>query len=176
MLINFKDHPEFTPNLSPRQIFEYGSFGGGYFRDIESPSYSGTAALTSLPPDLWQGIDKDLILLSTPDKANNKYGVNAGTSLEAWRNKGWIKESIDPYGWVQWYCHFYYGRRVLDDARQIKRWLSFAGPNGRFRKRLISEINKKNGKFDDYSISPVIRQSLQHWAYELTEEDFNGSK
>ena len=27
-------------------------------------------------------------------------------------------------------------------------------------------------KFDDYSISPKIRQILLHWGYELTEKDF----
>ena len=26
--------------------------------------------------------------------------------------------------------------------------------------------------FDDYSISPKIRQTLLHWGYELTEKDF----
>ena len=34
-------------------------------------------------------------------------------------------------------------------------------------------MTKDNGsKFDDYSISPKIRQILLHWGYELTEEDF----
>ena len=28
-----------------------------------------------------------------------------------------------------------------------------------------------NGRFDDYSISPVIRQVLLHWVYELVEDD-----
>ena len=28
------------------------------------------------------------------------------------------------------------------------------------------------GKFDDYSISPEIRQSLLHWGFELIEKDF----
>ena len=27
-------------------------------------------------------------------------------------------------------------------------------------------------KYDDYSISPKIRQILLHWGYELTEKDF----
>ena len=27
-------------------------------------------------------------------------------------------------------------------------------------------------RWDDKSVSPVIRQSLLHWAYELTEADF----
>ena len=30
--------------------------------------------------------------------------------------------------------------------------------------------------YNDYSISPVIRQSLQHWGYQLTKEDFNKFK
>ena len=34
----FKDYPEFTPNLTPKQIFALGSFidWGGYWRDINS--------------------------------------------------------------------------------------------------------------------------------------------
>ena len=32
----FADHPEFTPNLSPREIFEQGAFGGTYWRKIHS--------------------------------------------------------------------------------------------------------------------------------------------
>ena len=33
-------------------------------------------------------------------------------------------------------------------------------------------IKDAGSKFDDYSISPKIRQSLLHWGYELTEEVF----
>ena len=32
-------------------------------------------------------------------------------------------------------------------------------------------IKDKNAKFDDYSISPKIRQILLHWGYELVESD-----
>ena len=32
-------------------------------------------------------------------------------------------------------------------------------------------IKKAGSKFDDYSISPKIRQILLHWGYELTESD-----
>ena len=28
-----------------------------------------------------------------------------------------------------------------------------------------------NGRFDYYSISPVIRQFLSHWSYKLVEDD-----
>ena len=33
-------------------------------------------------------------------------------------------------------------------------------------------IREAGSKFDDYSISPKIRQTLLHWGYELTEEYF----
>ena len=33
-------------------------------------------------------------------------------------------------------------------------------------------IKNSSSKFDDYLISPKIRQILLHWGYELTEEDF----
>ena len=40
------------------------------------------------------------------------------------------------------------------------------------RNHLINRIIAKNGDYDDESISPVVRQSLQHWGYRLTMEDF----
>ena len=33
-------------------------------------------------------------------------------------------------------------------------------------------IKDSGSKYDDYSISPKIRQTLLHWGYELTEKDF----
>ena len=33
-------------------------------------------------------------------------------------------------------------------------------------------IRDAGGKFDDYSISPKIRQILLHWHYKLIEKDF----
>ena len=32
----FKDYPDFKPNLTPREIFLMGSFGGTYWRPIYS--------------------------------------------------------------------------------------------------------------------------------------------
>jgi len=32
----FKDYPNFRPNISPRDIFKLGSFGGTYWRPIYS--------------------------------------------------------------------------------------------------------------------------------------------
>ena len=43
---------------------------------------------------------------------------------------------------------------------------------GRVRDKLVKLIKDAGSKYDDYSVSPKIRQSLLHWGYELTEEDF----
>merc|ERR1719329_1798979 len=32
----FADHPEFSPNLTPAEVLQRGSFGGTYFRPIDS--------------------------------------------------------------------------------------------------------------------------------------------
>jgi hypothetical protein len=65
------------------------------------------------------------------------------------------------------------GNRSPDDKWQISRWEKTAGPNSRFRKWLINMISEKNAKYNDYDISPKIRQTLQHWGYELTNKDYN---
>tara|TARA_X000000950_G_scaffold280707_1_gene375930 strand:- start:395 stop:1360 length:966 start_codon:yes stop_codon:yes gene_type:complete len=172
----FKDYPEFTPNLTPREIFKLGSFGGTYWR----PIYSGilNKSLKNVhkkyPKSWWAGIPEDHI--SRPfeeyDTNINKYGVKVGTTLEFWESKDWIKKE-NPYGWVHWYCDFFNGRRSSDDERQVKRWLQLASPSGRFMRFLVTQIEKKGGKWDDESISPKIRQVLQHWGYKLTKEDYD---
>ena len=40
----------------------------------------------------------------------------------------------------------------------------------RFRGKLVKMIGDADSKFDNYSISPKIRQILLYWGYELTEE------
>jgi hypothetical protein len=103
-------------------------------------------------------------------------------------SSGWIK-SIDPYGWFQWYCRFYAGRRSEDDLRQITRGLGVMGPTGRWRRQLENiclktlqgELMSGNLRDSDSdaveeiarrkSISPKIRQLLLHWGFELTALD-----
>ena len=61
------------------------------------------------------------------------------------------------------------GRRSEDDKRKINRWKKVVS---RFRRKLVKMIKDNGGTFDDYSISPKVRQILLHWGYELTEKDF----
>ena len=89
----------------------------------------------------------------------NKYGIKCGTSLRFWENKGWINK-IDPYGWFQWCFIYWLGRRSEDDERQINKWKRIAS---RFRGKLVQMIKDAGSKYDNYSISPKIRQILLHW-------------
>ena len=41
----------------------------------------------------------------------------------------------------------------------------------RFRGKLVEIIRDVGSKFEDYSISPKIRQILLHWGFELREKD-----
>ena len=42
----------------------------------------------------------------------------------------------------------------------------------RFKDKLFKMIKDAGRKFDDYSISPTIKQILLHWGYEFTEKHF----
>ena len=55
------------------------------------------------------------------------------------------------------------GRRPPDDERQIN-WIV-----SKFKGKLINMFKDVNSKFDDYSISPKIRQILLHWGFKLVE-------
>jgi hypothetical protein len=165
----------FKPNLTPRQIFIMGSFGGTYWRPIKSKFCKNILKNKHKKYTFLKNIPDKLMTkpFDQYDIKINKYKKKVGTTLELWENKGWIKES-HPYGWVQWYCEYYSGKRSSDDKRQIDRWMKLAGPNGRFRKWLVTMIIKKGdvNSWNDESISPAIRQTLQHWGYKLTKKDF----
>jgi len=173
--IKFKNYPDFKPNLTPEEMFRLGSFGGTYWRPIESKitNKSYKEQHLEFPKSWWKDIPNNWLSNPDCDKSINKYNVIVGTSLRDWEDKEWINE-LDPYGWVQWYCRFYEGRRNNDeDERQIKRWKGVTGENGRFRKWLVTLILKKKGEWNDEKISPKIRQTLQHWGYQLNKKDFD---
>lgn len=171
----FEEYPDFKPNLSPKEIFALGSFGGTYWRPIDSVFYKTKLRNKHLnyPASWWRGIPESH--LTSPwdkyDPAKNKYNVTVGTTLEYWECKGWIKKS-HPYGWVHWYCDFFLGKRCDDDARQVARWKKLAGQHGRFMRFLVTQIEKKKADWRDETVSPKIRQTLQHWGYVLTKKDY----
>lgn len=176
--ITFSDYPEFRPNLTPREMFKLGSFGGTYWRPIYSSvtkkNYKNVHK--KYPSSWWRGIPDSHLTTDFKDYdvKINKYKTKVGTTLDFWEGKNWIT-SHHPYGWVQWYCDFYQGKRGPDDERQIKRWMGVAGSKGRFKTRIVNMIKKEKRKrgarYNDPTISPKIRQTLQHWAYEIKPDD-----
>ena len=161
MKIFFPDHPDFQPNISPQQMFKIGIMGGCYFRPITSPDTHKTYNRRHLKYKFLKNIPLNKYARVDYDKSINLYKVQVGTSYEFWMKKGWIREDVDPYGWIEWYCNFWQGRRTPDDLRQIKRWKNIAGVNGRFRKQLQNKINKLG--VNDDSVYIRMRQTLLHW-------------
>ena len=136
-------HPDFRPELTPKEMLELGVFGGKYMTDC----------VEEFPAD-WFIHAK--LCAERHDPALNYFGVNASQPLSVWREKGWIYEE-DPRGWFQWYARYYMGRRCEDDARQIRRW--------RAVRRHVAQI-QRNCKPRDLRCRRKQRQALLHWAYD----------
>ena len=158
---------DFGTNKPPVEIIKEGAFGGTYFKDIYFGVNGKWYKNSWKEYDVLDNINQKYYCSDYYDVSVNKYGVKCGKSLRFWENKGWINP-IDPYGWFQWCFRYWLGRRSKDDERQIERW---KGIVNRFKGKLIEMIKKAGNKFDDYSISPKIRQILLHWGYESTESD-----
>lgn len=170
----FADAPAFRPTLTPEQVLRGGAWGGGYFRAIAS-GVTGRVhegAWRELPQAWLAGLSVPTRLAAPAyNAAVNKFGVRSGQDLRDWEGSAWITAQ-DPFGWFQWYCRYFQGRRSADDGRQLARWGALAGAKGRWKRNLIAKVAAAGRAFDDASVSPVVRQTLWHWAYALTEADY----
>ena len=136
--------PDFTPELTPKQMLALGVFGGKYMTDCRK----------EFPADWFR---KAKLSPKRADPKLNFFRVSASQPLSVWRAKGWIWEN-DPRGWFQWYCRYYMGRRVAEeDRRQIERWKKI--------RRHVRQI-EKNCECGDLACRPRQRQALLHWAYD----------
>jgi len=174
-VFHFADAPTFHPTVSPEEVLRAGAFGGTYFRPITS-GVTGrryVRAWEELPPGWLAGLNVRRVVGSpTYAPSVNRHGVKCGQGLDAWEASGWITAQ-DPYGWFMWYTRFFRGRRSPDDARQVGRWARCAGPTGRWRGNLVGKVWRAGGGFGGGGgVSPVVRQTLLHWAYELSEADY----
>jgi len=175
----FEDAPEFRPSLTPAECIRKGVFGGCYFNPRGGkPGIFGRdvkVGVEEFPPAWFEGVPESLYLARRYSVPTNCYSVKSGFGQKEWESKGWM-HAQDPRGWFQWYCRFYAGRRSHDDARQIQRWCACASPRGRWRNQLCGAVSKSGGasssRWADAAVSPVIRQTLLHWAYELSEADY----
>ena len=159
----------FSPNLTPKEVIQLGSFGGIYFYDNEG---SIDIDYKEFPPDWFEGLDDSQFRSKKYNRKINYFKIKSGLSQEEWEEKGWIN-SQDPRGWFQWYCRYFLGRRTDDDERQIQRWNNFCGEKGRWRNYIYTKIFNKETNINDLSFSLAVRQSLLHWGYMINEEDFS---
>ncbi|HLW67677.1 MAG TPA: hypothetical protein VKS79_20340 [Gemmataceae bacterium] len=136
-------HPDFHPELTPKQILALGVFGGKYMTDCSA----------EFPADWFA---KAKLCHDRHDPKLNFFGINASQPLAVWRKKGWIFEE-DPRGWFQWYCRYFLGRRCADDERQIKRWRAI--------RRHVAQVSS-HCRRGDFKCRPRQRQALLHWAYD----------
>lgn len=135
--------PEFSPELTPKEMLELGVFGGHYFEGKHD----------EFPADWF----KNARLSDVHDLALNFFELDASQPREVWLQKGWIYKD-DPRGWFQWYCRYYAGRRIPEeDQRQIKRWKNMT--------RHVGQI-KKFCHPADLTCRRRQRQALLHWAYD----------
>jgi hypothetical protein len=136
-------HPDFRPELTPKQMLALGVFGGRYMTDCAAEFPRDWFARAKLSP-------------GRRDARLNCFGIHASQPLSEWRRKGWIHPD-DPRGWFQWYCRYYLGRRGPDDERQIRRWKAI--------RRHVAQI-RANCLRGDLGCRKRQRQALLHWAYD----------
>ena len=154
----------FKPMLTPKEMLHKGIFGGTYFSRIVSHQ--------DFPDDWFDGLDSSFYLSDKYLSKVNYFKVKSGQSQEEWEAKGWMHKD-DPRGWFEWYCKYFTGRRHEDDERQIKRWLAFCGPRGRWRNIIYMKIHSVGCGIElSEDVSRRIQQSLLHWSYVVNEEDY----
>ena len=149
----------FKPDYSPVDMIKMGIFGGAYF---------GLCDRGTTRPEDWERIDKlpfeiKQVLkskwlegrLSDIEKGpNNMYGVKCGKNRRWWMDRLLISD-LDPLGWFEWFCHYYYGRRhEVEDRRQINRWINY-----RARQLGMTRYHMREGHNLD-----KMKQILLHWS------------
>jgi hypothetical protein len=148
---------DFKPDYTPAEMFKLGIFSSSYFNN------KAVSHLTQnkdwkffIPNDFIIDLTCEFVfikekLISSPDIKKNCYQVECGSSFIEWFNNDWINLELDPYGWVNWYINYYYGRRIeSEDIKQIKRW-------NQFKVRTL-------GVLRNYPNSLKTKQNLLHWA------------
>ena len=133
----------FEPHLTPAEMLRLGVFCGKYMTDCRAEF-----------PASWFAHAK--LAEGAADCSLNYFGVRASVPLSVWRAKGWLHPD-DPRGWFQWYCRYWSGRRMEDDARQIGRWRAF--------RRHAAQVRKHCEPGDPFC-RPRQRQALLQWAYD----------
>jgi hypothetical protein len=99
--LKFSTLPGFNPSYTPREILEFGVFGGSYFYTLTSRD--------RLPTTLFKGLDENLWRNQFPDDSVNYFAVPTYQRRRQLINVSPEIRLLSKQGWFQWYCKFYYG-------------------------------------------------------------------
>lgn len=78
------EYPEFTPDLSPKEMLSLGVFEGKYFNDCRNEY-----------PSSWFKDIKSAGVDGEPDETLNYFRVKSRQPLSVWKDKGWLHKD-DP--------------------------------------------------------------------------------
>ena len=96
----FEDYPDFRPNLTPREMFKAGSFGGMYWRPIYSKvnkkNYKNVHK--KYPKSWWKNIPETHLSSPDYDKDINKYKSKWGLLSNSGNRKNGSKVLIHMAG------------------------------------------------------------------------------
>ena len=136
--------PDFKPELTPVEMLNMGIFEGKYLNDCRNEFPSFWFENAHLSPE-------------KSDANQNFFHVRSRLPLSEWRRRGWILEP-DPRGWFQWYCRYYYGRRLPKvDEIEINLFYIFSLHMEKFVYKCF---------FVDFMWIVMLRLSLLHFVFE----------
>jgi len=150
-------NPEFKPELTPKQMLNLGVFGGRYMTDCKKEY-----------PKEW--FEKAKLCHEFHNANLNFFKVNASQPLKIWRKNEWIYKE-DPRGWFQWYCRYYFGRRIeKEDLRQIKRWKAIQRHIAALKKIVLKEtfhagLNKDKLYYTGLMILEIFNYNLRKLSF-----------
>lgn len=163
-VLKFSTLPGFTPGYTPREILEFGVFGGAYFFTLKSRKGIPQILFKDLPDSLWKR--------ETPNALTNYFDL-----LEPQRRRDEFipirVKALSPSGWFQWYCKFFYGvshpsensYRAEQFTRELKVSVFY-----------ISQFCTQAGKsFDDLSVelAKPWRQQMIQFGYDPSKNPFS---
>ena len=111
---------DFGENKTSVEIIKEVVFIETYFRDIYSGINGKWYKKSWKEFDELKNIDQNYYCSNYYDVSIYKYKVKCRRSLRFWENNGWIN-SIDPYGWFQWYFRYW----QVEDLQMMKDQLIF---------------------------------------------------
>ena len=94
---------KFSPNLTPKEVIQSGSFGGTYFNKTKQNIHINS---NEFPKEWFKGLNENQYESEKYNRKVNFFKIKSGLSQKEWEEKGWIHPQ-DPRGWFQWYCRYY---------------------------------------------------------------------